>query len=74
MSWWPTPKQWKRSGQDVGYWSSQNERWFQNRLDAIRRGEAQPKASSKWGSSLKFTKETPAFETQLARFGKQVLE
>ncbi|GJF00028.1 hypothetical protein PsYK624_163050 [Phanerochaete sordida] len=72
MSWWPTPKQWKRSGQDVGYWSSQNEQWFQNRLAAIRKGEAQPKASSKWSSALKFFKDTPAFEAHLAHYSGQV--
>ncbi|GJF00027.1 hypothetical protein PsYK624_163040 [Phanerochaete sordida] len=74
VSWWPTPKLWKRSGQDVGYWTAQNETWFQNRLTDIRAGKAKPLTAAAWKSTLKFFKDTPHFERNLAHFSRQVLQ
>ncbi|KIM50349.1 hypothetical protein SCLCIDRAFT_70916, partial [Scleroderma citrinum Foug A] len=36
VSWWPKQSTWEGSGLDVGYWSSDDEAWYQKRLELIR--------------------------------------
>ncbi|KIJ45384.1 hypothetical protein M422DRAFT_166875 [Sphaerobolus stellatus SS14] len=52
MSWWPKPNIWRHSGLDVGYWSSGCEKWFQDRKERIRKGDARLKSTEAWRSSL----------------------
>jgi hypothetical protein len=37
----------------MGFWTPDNEAWFQRRLDDIRLGIAQPRSASDWVSHLK---------------------
>ncbi|KIJ28729.1 hypothetical protein M422DRAFT_140290, partial [Sphaerobolus stellatus SS14] len=48
LSWWPRPNAWKKSGLDVGYWSTGCERWYQERLVRISKNEATLKTSNEW--------------------------
>ncbi|KAJ4464158.1 hypothetical protein C8R41DRAFT_745384, partial [Lentinula lateritia] len=34
-SWWPRSGSWRSCGLNCGYWSSDAEDWFRNRLDQI---------------------------------------
>ncbi|KAF8881268.1 hypothetical protein BD779DRAFT_1412930, partial [Infundibulicybe gibba] len=58
-SWWPKYNTWKDSGADVGYWSSFNEVFFQNRLAAIRGKTASLRSAHDWRIALKFDRRTP---------------
>ncbi|GJE86781.1 hypothetical protein PsYK624_028630 [Phanerochaete sordida] len=67
VSWWPLPSQWKRSGQDVEYWSSENEIWYQRRLARILAGEEQPKTNREWKRALKLQSLTPTVENNITK-------
>ncbi|KAH7917322.1 hypothetical protein BV22DRAFT_989523, partial [Leucogyrophana mollusca] len=57
-SWWPKQSVWTGSNFDLGYWSPENERWFQDRIQQIRSGSATPLSSRNWVNSLKRYKQT----------------
>ncbi|TDL18568.1 hypothetical protein BD410DRAFT_728323, partial [Rickenella mellea] len=52
-SWWPWHSAWERSSLNVGYWSTDCEHWFQNRLEHIRNDTAELRGSTEWVNSLK---------------------
>jgi hypothetical protein len=51
MSWFPKASTWEVSGWNHGYWTADNEQWYQNRLRNIREG-AGPKSAREWRSFL----------------------
>lgn len=53
VSWWPKPAAWNRSGLNIGYWSSDCEEWYQNRLSEIRSQKADPRSHAKWKHALR---------------------
>lgn len=57
-SWWPLPKSWgtASNGFNLGYWSDQNEAWFQSRLQQIRAGQAGPLTITQWRRALQANK------------------
>lgn len=57
-SWWPKELTWRKSGLNIGYWSADCERWFQNRLEAIRNNKADLKTAADWKMSLKLRRDT----------------
>ncbi|KIJ32862.1 hypothetical protein M422DRAFT_127413, partial [Sphaerobolus stellatus SS14] len=48
LSWWPKPTAWANSGLDVGYWSSECESWYQQRITDINQYAAQLRTSEQW--------------------------
>ncbi|PPQ83566.1 hypothetical protein CVT24_004709 [Panaeolus cyanescens] len=58
-SWWPLHSLWNNPhmGENFGYWTEANERWYQNRLTEIEAGRAQPLNSTEW---RKFLRRFPA--------------
>ncbi|KAF8831592.1 hypothetical protein HHX47_DHR1000368 [Lentinula edodes] len=55
-SWWPRSGSWRSCGLNCGYWSSDAEDWFRNRLDQILKSTV-PMAlmtSQEWHGRLKF--------------------
>ncbi|KIP01510.1 hypothetical protein PHLGIDRAFT_55462, partial [Phlebiopsis gigantea 11061_1 CR5-6] len=58
VSWWPKQSTWLSSGANVGYWSSSNEEWFQNRLSKIRQGLGKPLNAKEWRDALRYDKAT----------------
>lgn len=60
VSWWPKQSTWLSSGANVGYWSSSNEEWFQNRLSKIRQGlgTGKPLNAKEWRDALRYDKVT----------------
>lgn len=59
VSWWPRPSSFSRAGFNVGYWSKDCEKWFQNRLAELRNGRAKTRSVSSWRVNLKLTKVVP---------------
>jgi hypothetical protein len=55
MSWWPLHSTWMSAsaGWNAGYWTPDNEVWFQKRLDDIRAGIAKPRTTTQWREDLK---------------------
>jgi hypothetical protein len=51
-SWWPLPEIFEKA-EDLGYWSSFNETWYQKRLDLIRKGKAVPLSKRAWREELR---------------------
>ena len=43
---------WVISKMNTGFWTADNERWYQRRLKEIRRGDAQPHTSQEWNNLL----------------------
>ncbi|PPR01417.1 hypothetical protein CVT24_006210 [Panaeolus cyanescens] len=64
-SWWPLHNLWinPHMGENFGYWTEGNERWYQNRLKEIEAGLAKPLTSSEW---RKFLRRTPAVRAVLS--------
>lgn len=58
ISWWPKQSTWEGSGLDVGYWSTDNEVWFQKHLEAVRNyngeGRAPCYSAAEWQNKLKY--------------------
>jgi hypothetical protein len=44
---------WRTSGYNVGYWSADCEKWYQDRLTEIRNGKAKLYTASKWRVALR---------------------
>lgn len=57
-SWWPQTHQWTDSGADMGYWTRNNEVWFQMRTTGIRRGDFSCRTGAQWRDTLKFHNKT----------------
>lgn len=57
-SWWPLPTSWgaPSNGNNLGYWSDENEDWFQQRLQQIRAGQAGPLTVTEWRRKLQGNK------------------
>ena len=53
VSWWPTEDMWNKGKQNAGFWTADNEKWYQDRLSSICRGTAQPLSTSRWRSALR---------------------
>ena len=62
VSWWPKQSMWEGSGLDVGYWLSDDEAWYQKRLELIRNcgtdGRRLCMNATQWQNTLKYYKET----------------
>ncbi|KAJ7816886.1 hypothetical protein B0H13DRAFT_1663127 [Mycena leptocephala] len=56
LSWWPMPHAFAQSGLNIGWWSPDCERWFQERLRHIQSGNAALHNQTEWKKSLKFYK------------------
>jgi len=58
ISWWPKQSTWEGSGLDVGYWSTDNEVWFQKHLKVIHNynglGPALCYSAAEWRNKLKY--------------------
>ena len=48
VSWWPRQHIWMSSTYNVGFWTTRQEDWFQNRLAEIRARRAEPISSYDW--------------------------
>ena len=53
ISWWPKMSIWRNSGYNVGYWSADCEKWYQDRLTQIRNGKAMLYMALKWRADLR---------------------
>ncbi|PBK60787.1 hypothetical protein ARMSODRAFT_857637, partial [Armillaria solidipes] len=51
-SWWPLPYTWDAAGVNMGFWSDENERWYQQRLWEILDGKAEPLGAEQWRNKL----------------------
>jgi hypothetical protein len=51
MSWFPKASIWNASGHNRGYWTADNEAWYQRRLLEIGDG-GQPKNAQNWRAAL----------------------
>lgn len=58
-SWFPKASTWKTSGWDHGYWTADNETWYQDRLQEIQDGRP-PMNAKEWREFLK-RRVRPAF-------------
>jgi len=62
VSWWPKQSIWEASGLNVGYWSTDDEVWYQKHLQKICEydGTGPPpyRTSSDWRKALKYCKDT----------------
>ncbi|KAK7458687.1 hypothetical protein VKT23_009686 [Stygiomarasmius scandens] len=47
-SWWPKPGTWAKGNRTFGYWTADDEKFYQQRLIDIRKGTARPKKASQW--------------------------
>ena len=60
VSWWPKQLIWEACGLNVGYWSTDDEVWYQKHLEKIRQydGSGHPPycTSSDWRKALKYHK------------------
>lgn len=52
-SWWPLPYTWDAAGVNMGFWSGDNERWYQQRLRKILDGKAEPLGAEQWRNKLR---------------------
>lgn len=62
VSWWPKQSIWEACGLNVGYWSTDNEIWYQKHLQKIREYDGKCCApyhtSSDWQKALKYHRNT----------------
>lgn len=61
VSWWPKQSAWQGAGLDVGYWSVDDEAWYQKRLELIRmctNGRSVCMTATEWRNALRFHKQT----------------
>lgn len=75
VSWWPCPHSWAVSGLNTGYWSPKAERWFQTRLEAIRKGEQGPRRAIDFRNMLKYGRPKLAtIDDSNTSFGHKILD
>lgn len=67
-SWWPLHSVWMSAsaGYNLGFWTPDNENWFQNRLADIRNGLAGPRSASEWRKDVKGSKQSLVLKRCLA--------
>lgn len=63
-SWFPKASIWRLSGYNHGYWTADNEQWYQNRLHEIEAGSA-PKNSREWTAALKTIRPGPVTKIRM---------
>ncbi|KAK0436314.1 uncharacterized protein EV420DRAFT_1281252, partial [Desarmillaria tabescens] len=51
-SWWLLQHTWDLAGVNMGFWSEENERWYQSRLHKILEGKAKPMGVDQWRNEL----------------------
>ncbi|PPQ69431.1 hypothetical protein CVT24_001480 [Panaeolus cyanescens] len=75
LSWWPPQHLWMRpvTGAHPGYWTEENEQWYQGRIRDIRAGKAKPLSSSKWLEWLRGWRKIQAISTTLEVAAKEIL-
>ena len=77
LSWWPLHSTWmsNSSGFSLGWWTTENEMWFQKHLQQIRTGAqaAQPLSASNWQSILKGQKSTLRLRRRTENEAKKIL-
>ncbi|KAF8058572.1 hypothetical protein FPV67DRAFT_1427985, partial [Lyophyllum atratum] len=73
LSWWPKPSAWTSAGINVGYWSEDCERWFQNRLARINEGKFDLRSPAKWKSGLSFNKRTSKVTARNEQYAAEYL-
>ncbi|KAJ7676145.1 hypothetical protein B0H17DRAFT_945641 [Mycena rosella] len=54
ISWWPKPITFSTLGLNMGWWSPDCERWFQQRLLIIKSGNAKLHTQKQWKRTIKF--------------------
>jgi len=59
--WWPPHSTWVKGSLFVGYWTPQCERWYQDRLQIIQAGKAQPLTRNEWKANLRRSHHTRPF-------------
>ncbi|KAG9313662.1 hypothetical protein JVU11DRAFT_5998 [Chiua virens] len=61
VSWWPKQSTWESSDLNVGYWSTDNEAWYQKPLQKIceynEKGKPSYHSASDWQKALKYCKD-----------------
>jgi hypothetical protein len=59
-SWWPAQPTWEQDkcGENYGRWTQWTEVWYQQRLQEIRDGKAEPLPASKWRDRLRGLRKT----------------
>jgi len=63
------------SGLNVGYWSPDCERWFQERLSDIRAGKAKLRTAQDWRTSIKNrATKTKTFTSGMDKLGNMLLD
>lgn len=55
VSWFPKHNIWAQAGYNVGQWTQECEKWFENRMIEIQKG-GQPLDSHTWRSKLLLTR------------------
>ena len=66
-SWWPKHYVWAKSGLNVGYWSTQCEEWFMNRVRAILEGREHVKNAKNWNRDTSFFRQTRSIVAYLTK-------
>jgi hypothetical protein len=56
VSWFPPPNIWNLCGYNVGQWTEECERWFQDHISKIHSGTFQPLSSTAWRARLRNTR------------------
>ncbi|KAJ7666076.1 hypothetical protein DFH06DRAFT_984622 [Mycena polygramma] len=54
VSWWPKPSAFSSSGLNIGWWSPDCERWFQNRSKEIIHQQAEAYRHIEWKHKIRF--------------------
>jgi hypothetical protein len=62
------------AGVNTGWWTPENESWFQNRLRAIRDGTGQPHTATEWIQCLKGHKLALRFKQNSERTAEEILK
>ncbi|KAK7433537.1 hypothetical protein VKT23_019846 [Stygiomarasmius scandens] len=75
MSWWPKPVSWAKGNRNFGFWSADDEKFYQERLTEIRNGTARPKTASQWYKMLHGKSDvTAAFYRRIEEVSGQLLD
>ncbi len=56
VSWWPRSTLWDNADVNCGFWTVENERWYQKYKSYLEHGSAKPKKWTQIGGSIKHTR------------------
>ena len=74
MSWWPKAYSWEAGHYDIGYWTSNAELWFQQRLDKMRSHDAKPMPLGWWRDQLKSANNAKKLKQAVNKASRQFME